>query len=145
MPQVPSDAYDAVFSNYALEHVHDVAAAAREMQRVLRPGGVCAVTVSNPSAPEMLLARVTPLWLHRLVRGGEAWPVAYSFRSPEDLSGIFEEAGFRCREIHRCPVVGGYLTRFPALGPIGRWYDRLASRLGWRRLMGGACLVFDFD
>lgn len=40
MPEVPDDAYDVLFCSGVLEHVDDLAAALRELWRVLRPGGV---------------------------------------------------------------------------------------------------------
>lgn len=53
--QIPlrSSSMDVVFSSYVFEHIADRAAAAREVARVLRPGGV-AITVV-PNVPETVL------------------------------------------------------------------------------------------
>ena len=40
---------------------------------MLAAGGSYIATVPNPRAPEILLARRTPLWFHRWVTGGAGW------------------------------------------------------------------------
>ena len=41
----PDDSFDYVISHAVLEHIHDVPAAAVEMRRVLRPGGVAQLSI----------------------------------------------------------------------------------------------------
>lgn len=50
LPFAPA-AFDKVVCSEVLEHLDDDAAAAREIARVLRPGGVCAVTVPHADYP----------------------------------------------------------------------------------------------
>jgi ArsR family transcriptional regulator len=45
---------DAVFTNLALAHVHELAPVARECARVLRPGGAAVVTDLRPHGEEWL-------------------------------------------------------------------------------------------
>lgn len=134
--------YDAAFANYVMEHVHDLDAAARETRRVLRRGGMLIVSVPNPSAPEFVLSRLTPLWLHRAIRGREAWPTVYAFRTPDDLAARFEQHGFETLSVYRFPFVTGYLHRYPLLRQIGTAYDGVVARLHLRSLMGNACIVW---
>jgi SAM-dependent methyltransferase len=142
MLDVPSETYDVAFANYVFEHVADLGAAAREVRRVLKPGAVFVATVPNPQAPEMRVSALTPLWLHNLVRGRESWPTVYAFRNPDDLAAIMEAHGFRRRSVERFSCAASYLGRFPVIGTMARFYDRVVTRLGLRFLMGNACIVW---
>lgn len=141
MSQVPTGAYEVAFANYVFEHVHDLAAAAREVRRVLRPGGRLVMSVPNPSAPQMRIAAVTPLWFHRLVRRGDAWDTVYAFRTPDELAAVFERAGFRCRGVYRYSNMTFYVNWFWLTYVVGHWYDRAVMRLGLKSLMSDACIV----
>src|SRR5262245_65948217 len=99
MAPVSSATYDAAFSNYLLEHVEDVRGAIGEIFRVLRPGGVYVASVPNPTALEFRLARWTPLWFHKLVRGHAVGEKYYSYRSIAGLVKLFENAGFLVRDV----------------------------------------------
>lgn len=142
MTPLPAAVYRAAFANFVLEHVQNPALAAREIFRVLRPGGLFLATLSNPRAPEFRLARHTPLWLHRMVRRGEAWRTVYAYRDVPDLARRFEGAGFVVGEVRFFPCVESYLAALPPLGIAGRLYDRALVRLRAERCMGQACLAF---
>ncbi|MDJ0864703.1 MAG: class I SAM-dependent methyltransferase [Myxococcota bacterium] len=47
--------FDRVICSEVMEHVHDFGAAARELARVLRPGGTCAVTVPTATSEHLYL------------------------------------------------------------------------------------------
>jgi SAM-dependent methyltransferase len=143
MTPVPSAAYDVAFSNYLLEHVRDVAAAAAELSRVLKPGGCFVTSVPNPTAPEFVLARWTPLWFHRLLLRRPVGEKHYSFRSIGHLRAIFERAGFRVRDVWHYSSTEDYLQRIRGLRVVARAYDRALMGLGAKRLLGNVCLVFD--
>ncbi len=51
----PAASFDRVICSEVMEHVHDVAAAAREIARVVRPGGTCAVTVPTAISERLYL------------------------------------------------------------------------------------------
>jgi hypothetical protein len=76
------------------------------------------------------------------VRGEQSWEVAYAFRTPGELARRFEAGGLRCVGFDLFPQTYEYLRRFPVAGPLGRRYDELVERRGWKRLMGDACLAF---
>jgi SAM-dependent methyltransferase len=82
----PDAGFDAVVSGEVLEHVPDDAAAAREIFRVLRPGGYCVVTV--PADPK--LWGVGDDWAGHLRRYGEV-----------QLAGLFAAAGFQVESLRR--------------------------------------------
>jgi SAM-dependent methyltransferase len=141
MAPVPARAYEAAFSNYLLEHVEDVRGAAAEIFRVLRPGGVYVASVPNPTALEFRLARWTPLWFHKLVRGHVVGEKYYSYRSIAGLVELFEKAGFRAKDVWHFSSTEDYLQRFPIVRALARGYDRALMAADWRKLMGNVCLV----
>ncbi|MFA5128339.1 MAG: methyltransferase domain-containing protein [Patescibacteria group bacterium] len=143
MSPVSSEYYFAAFANYVLEHVLVLDKAAREIYRVLKPGGVFITSTSNPTAPEFVLARWTPLWFHKKIRSGESWETHYAYKNIEELINIFEDAGLRMIEIRRYPFVEGYLARFFLLNILGKFYDKIISILKVKRFMGNACIVFE--
>jgi SAM-dependent methyltransferase len=52
----PSGAFDRVICSEVMEHVHDYGAAARELARVLRPGGTLGVTIPTAITEWLYLA-----------------------------------------------------------------------------------------
>jgi len=142
MGPVCSDSYDAAFSNYLLEHVVDLDKAASEIARVLRPGGLYVASVPNPKAVEFAVARCTPFWFHKLVRGGPTWPTCYAYDSVEHLCRVFEGVGFRTVGVHHYSCLQQYTRRLPGFGALGALYDWGVETVGWKRCMGNVCIVF---
>ncbi|MBI4556238.1 MAG: class I SAM-dependent methyltransferase [Candidatus Hydrogenedentes bacterium] len=143
MTPVPSENYDLAFANYVLEHVPDLPQAAREIHRVLKPGGVLVVSVPNTAAPEFIVARWTPLWLHKRLRGGESWEKQYSYRNIREFTAMFAEAGLQPVEVRHFPIMAWYASRVPLLGPLGRAYDAAIKRMRATRLMGNVFIMFE--
>ena len=100
-------------------------------------------TVPNPSAPEFSLARRTPLWFHRKVRGAESWETYYGYRNIEEMNKIFESAGFERRKISYFAFTQNYLVRYSAARAMTRLYDRMIAKLGNERLMGNVYIEFE--
>lgn len=141
MRPVPSGQYCAVFANYVLEHIKNLPAASQEIFRVLAPGGLFLVTVPNTMAPEFILAKHSPLWFHKLIRQGQAWEIQYAYNGIGELLEILRRAGFQVQEEKYWSFVDQYLWKYPIVGGLGNLYDRLISRLKYRRFMGNVCLV----
>lgn len=90
----PAASFDAVFSHAVLQHLPDPLAAVREMRRILRPGGICALadadydgSVIFPGDP--LLPRTFELLRELRVRSGGGDP-----RVGKRLRALLGEAGF---------------------------------------------------
>lgn len=82
--------YDAVVLWHVLEHMHDPAAALRDICRLLRPGGVLMVAVPNFASPEARLGGVG--WFHLDV------PRHLFHFTPATLTELLASAGLVTRE-----------------------------------------------
>ena len=92
--------FDAVTMWDVLEHVHDPAATLREIQRILKPGGLLVTRVPNGAS-----------WDAKLF--GEYWagldaPRHLYLFDPSTLSSVMEQAGLNVIN-HSC-TIGGYMT-----------------------------------
>jgi SAM-dependent methyltransferase len=146
MTQVPSSRYALVASNYVFEHVPDCRSALREVSRVLRPGGHFVFTVPNPSAPEFLVARRTPIWFHEEVKGrhegaSRSYPTFYDYDSLAGLARLGLASGLEVLETFQASFLWGYLARWPLLAVVGRTWDRVVDGLALRRLQGHVCMT----
>ncbi len=141
MKPLKSDVYDLIYSNYVLEHIENLDAAAQEIHRILKPGGLCVCSIPNPKAPEFAIARHTPLWFHRLIRGGSGWHTHYAYTSVKALGERFSRAGMEPVEISFYPCVEQYFERFILLRWLGALYDCLVRIFHIKGMMGNICLV----
>jgi SAM-dependent methyltransferase len=76
----PDETFDRIIAAEVLEHVTDDSTAARELTRVLRPGGILAVTV--------------PSWLPERI----CWALSDEYHAPKAVGGhvrIYTEPGLR--------------------------------------------------
>ena len=105
--------FDAVSATGVLHHTGDTPRAVREIHRVLKPGGKLAVL--EITRPRGFLRPFFRLWFDvlvplagRIIPGGQAYtylPASVRrFPGPDDLSAIFERAGF---EDVRFRLLGG--------------------------------------
>jgi SAM-dependent methyltransferase len=144
MSPAPSGEYDAVVANWIFEHVADLAGSAAEIARVLGERGLLFATVPNPRAIEFLIARITPLWFHGLIRGERTlFPKYYAYRSIEDLVDLFQGHCLRLIKIDRGPCWEVYLWKYPVLRLLARAMDWLLQRLPGHSLLGHVYLVFE--
>ena len=92
--------YDVVVSNYLLEHVDDYRKTLNEMARVVEKGGLLSLTFANPTSPNGIIARLTPLWFHKFFRTVvmgikiPAFPTVYSYKSVTDVVKCLDMNGF---------------------------------------------------
>jgi SAM-dependent methyltransferase len=142
MHLVKSEEYNAVYSNYVLEHAQDITKVASEIYRILKPGGIFVASVPNPTAPEFLLAKRTSLWFHKMVRGREAWETYYAYKNIKTLKAIFQKAGFDHLECLHWSFLTGYMGRFVILNELARLYDKILNIYQVKKFMNTVCVVF---
>jgi ubiquinone/menaquinone biosynthesis C-methylase UbiE len=87
--------YGAVTCGLALGHVDDLGSAAKELARVLKPGGVLAV-----SAPHAFITGILGWRAPVFDAEGNGWQVPEFPHWPGEYVEAFEAAGMRVREIH---------------------------------------------
>jgi glycosyltransferase involved in cell wall biosynthesis/SAM-dependent methyltransferase len=106
-----TDAFDAAIVSEVLEHVLDDTAALREVRRVVRPGGLIAITVPNADYPFLwdpvnkVLERVTGRHIATGPLAG-IWANHVRLYRPDELRDAVERAGLQvCEErsfTHHC-------------------------------------------
>jgi len=141
MKPIESARYEAVFANYVLEHVSDLAGAASEIFRVLKPGGIFVTSVPNLTAPEFVIARYAPARLQKVMAQGKGFHTCYAWNTVDNLAGIFSARGLTVDEVRFWAFTQGYLWRYPVVNLLGRLYDRIVSASGIKRLMGNVCMT----
>lgn len=140
-----SDYYDVAFANFVLEHVIKPKEAAQAMARILKTKGELVLSLSNPLAPEFLLAKLTPTNFHQIFREeghDEAYPVQYAYKSIKKFISIMEQSGFELLEKKYFPATYSYLHCFPIINQLSRLYDWILIKTRCFLLMGHAVLHF---
>lgn len=90
-----SDQFDAVLCQQGLQFVPDKAAAVAEIHRVLRPGGVAAVSVwRSPEHNLYLAALADGLARHLSPEAGRSMLAPCGFGEPDELAALFTAARF---------------------------------------------------
>jgi ubiquinone/menaquinone biosynthesis C-methylase UbiE len=128
---------DLILSRAALEHVDGVPAAARNMARVLRPGGAALHFVPCRYSLFGIAARLLafgPLLrvLHAVdpeSRGQTEFEVCYDHCYPSAIRDVFSEAGFREVSIEVCWAQPGYFEPVFPLFLLTSAYEFMVRRL----------------
>ena len=137
--------YDLAFANFVLEHVNKPKEAAQAMARILKPKGELVLSLTNPLAPEFLLAKLTPTSFHQIFRAeghDEAYPVKYAYKNIKNFVNIMEQFGFELLEKKYFPATYSYLHRFPVINKLSYLYDNILIKTRCVLLMGHTVLHF---
>ena len=131
------ETFDLAVSSFVLEHLPDPAAAAGELFRVLKPGGVFVFRAPNLYHYVTAIARLTPHWVHEAianrVRGmsgsgaRDPYPTLYRCNTRARIRRVFERAGFRTAKLEMIEPEPSYLqfSRWAFLA--GVLYERLVN------------------
>ncbi len=140
MPFLESNSIDVAVSNNVLEHVEHPSSFLKEVQRVLKPGGIYIVKTPNKYHYMVLLARITPDWFHvfynklRGVSADDVFPTRYRVNSKKSLSENAKTAGFSVVDIKLVEGRPEYLRIFAPFYVVGIAYERIVNALNLSHL-----------
>jgi SAM-dependent methyltransferase len=130
----PDETFELVFSDNVLEHLQTPERIFNEVSRVLKPGGRFLVKTPNRSHYVPLIARLTPLGLHKYVnqlRGRkteDTFPTCYKVNTPQDVARYATLAGLRLEEAQLVEGRPEYLRLSAPTYLAGVAYERLVNR-----------------
>ncbi|HKU16470.1 MAG TPA: class I SAM-dependent methyltransferase [Steroidobacteraceae bacterium] len=125
--------FDVVFCDNVLEHLPDPLRVFREIHRVLKPGGVFLAKTPNKWHYMPLIARMTPLWFHRLVnraRGRhseDTFPTHYRANSRLALATLARGSGLQLERVELIEGRPEYLRLAWPLYLAGWLYERIVN------------------
>jgi SAM-dependent methyltransferase len=129
------ETFELVFSDNVLEHLSDPKKVFSEILRVLKPGGVFLAKTPNKWHYVPTIARITPLWFHKLVvgwrgrKGDDVFPTLYRANTGSDIRRLAEQSGLIVRKIDYVEGRPEYL-RFSSVTYILGWiYERLVNKV----------------
>ena len=139
------ETFDAVLSDWMLEHVSAPDLFLREVHRVLKKGGVFLFRTPNSWHYVAIIAKLTPAWFHPVIAnwaGGyprgthEPWPTYYRLNSRTTVYAEGHKAGFDRIELRMWePEPRHLLFHFlPFLVGVG--YHRVVNRYGMFKGVG---------
>ncbi|HVI11157.1 MAG TPA: class I SAM-dependent methyltransferase [Candidatus Binatia bacterium] len=146
-----SETFSLVFSRSVFEHLVEPDEVMAEINRTLKPGGICVILTPNRYDYSSVIASLTPQWFHRWFVGRvygphtyDTFPTLYRANTPGYFKRLAKEKnGWKMRK-----VVG--LRHYPAnflfsrsLFRAGIVYDWLLARLGWSALQPSLLVVLE--
>lgn len=138
-PRLPlADAsVDVAFSIYVQEHLENPDAFARDLSRVLKPGGVYFFVTPNRYHYVPLVASLTPTAFHQYVnrtrglRAEDTFPTFYRLNTRRAVRRVFAAAGFEVVRVDMIECQPNYLMFNRAAFLGGVLYERLVSSTPW--------------
>jgi SAM-dependent methyltransferase len=125
----PDDAFDGALAQLVVAFMDDAPAGAREMRRVVRPGGVVAVCMWDRKQMEMFAAINRT---REAVAPDSAESGAENYRTAADLAALLSDAGLEDVETDGLEVEASYtgfddfwLALAGGVGPAGQWLKQI--------------------
>ena len=132
----PDSSFTITVSKFTLEHIKNPEAAAREVYRILLPGGVFILRTPNLWHYAIFISRLTPLWLHKVLlnwldgspeKGKNPYKTLYRCNTRRKIERVFTRAGFLIEELRSIEEAPSYLQfSWPAF-LLGIAYERLVN------------------
>ncbi|TET73478.1 MAG: class I SAM-dependent methyltransferase [Candidatus Aminicenantes bacterium] len=130
--------FDVAFADYLIEHLGEPTKAAREIHRVLKPGGVLIIRTPNLRHYVVLISRITPHWFHTFLckklqskHKEDTFETYYRCNTPHRIKQVFEKYGFTLKHFEMVEKEPSYLMKWCWTFVIGLFYERLVNSAKW--------------
>ncbi|MGH9371571.1 MAG: methyltransferase domain-containing protein [Vicinamibacterales bacterium] len=134
---LPDASVDIAFSIYVQEHLEYPLLYARDVFRILRPGGAYFFVTPNRYHYVSLIASLTPTLFHEYVNRKRGIPSTdtfatfYRLNTKRAVQRIFPEAGFEIRDLRMIECQPNYLMFNRVAFLAGVLYERTVNRRPW--------------
>lgn len=129
------ESFDAVITDFVLEHLEFADQAASEIARVLKPGGSLFFRTPNLYHYVTFISRITPHSFHeRVVRKleeseeAEPFQTFYRMNTQRDVRQVFSRAGLEPAELRMVEKEPHYLTFAAPAFLLGCCYERVVNK-----------------
>lgn len=127
--------FDAVYSDWTMEHVEHPKPLLREIHRVLRPGGSYWLRTTNLYHYVTVISKLTPHWFHTWTLGRlgvkridrDPWPTFYRCNTPDRIRTLVGKSGFSTCEIRMVESHPTYLSFSRVAFLLGVAYERVVN------------------
>lgn len=131
----PNETFDIVISNNVIEHLQDPKLAFKEIDRVLKKGGLFIFKTPNKYHYVKIFSNITPLWFHEFfnkLRGRcehDTFPTFYLANSRKDVKKIISNFNFDIEQLECYEGRPEYLRINSFLYLFGIFYEKIVNSM----------------